>query len=106
MRRIQLLSVAIATVILSAPLGAQQLPREQWGAMPVTVTHTGGKWIITGKNNKVTLNEADLALQVHAGGAQWDMLPSAAGDMLVKAKGEGVSLRLADARSITIVPYD
>ena len=105
-RRIQLLTVAIATVILSAPLYAQQLPREQWGAMSVTVTHTGGKWIITGKNSKVILNETDLALQVHAGGAQWDMLPSAAGEMFVRAKGEDVSLRLADARRITIVPYD
>src|SRR5258705_9753562 len=106
MRRIQLLTVAVATVILSAPLCAQQLPREQWGAMPVTVTHTGGKWIITGKNNKVTLNEADLALQVHDGAAHWDMLPSVAGDMLGKAKGEDVSFRLAEAKRITIVPYD
>src|SRR5258705_5820744 len=106
MRRIQLLSVAIATVILSAPLCAQQLPREQWGAMPVTVTHTGGKWIITGKNSMVLLHEAELALQVNAGAAHWHMLQSVARDMLVKAKGEAVSLRLADAKRITIVPYD
>ena len=85
---------------------AQKLPREEWGAPAVAVTHAGGKWIIAGKKNKVTLNESDLALRVQAGVAEWSMMPSSAKDMLVKANGEEFYLRLADAKKISIVPYD
>ncbi len=93
------------TLIFSSPLFAQQLSRDQWGAMLVTVSRADGKWIIAGQKNKVTLNEADLALRVQAGPAQWAMNRSS-NDMLVKAKGEEISLSLADAKKISIVPYD
>ena len=88
------------------PLLAQQLPREQWGAPVVKVSHEGRKWIIAGKKNRVTLNEGDLALAVQAGAVQWTMLPSGANDMLVKSRGKEFYLRLADAQNISIVPYD
>jgi hypothetical protein len=97
------LSVVALTVVV---VPAQQLAREQWGAMPVTVSHRGSKWIIAGRTNKITINETDLALTIQAGPAQWAMMPSAAGDMLVKSNGEELPLRLAAAKNISIVPYD
>src|SRR3989442_5554729 len=99
------LAVVTVSLICSSVLFAQ-LSREQWGAMPVTVSNANGKWIIAGRKNKVTLNEADLALSVQAGPAQWAMNRSSATDMLVESKGEEISLRLADARKISIMPYD
>src|SRR5689334_19893279 len=85
---------------------AQQLPREQWGAPLVTVSHGEGKWVIEGKKNRVTLNESDLALSVQAGPANWAMVPSSANDMLVRSRGKEFYLRLADARKVEIKTYD
>ncbi len=93
-------------LLLVNPVANQQVPREQWGAPAVKVSHEGGKWTISGKTNKVTLKEADLALKVQAGAAEWTMVPSAAKDMLVKSHGKEFYLRLADAKRISIVPYD
>src|SRR5438128_10170957 len=99
----RLIPYAVAsTLLLSSLLWAQQLPREQWGAPAVTVTQAGGKWVIAGKRNRVTLNAADLALSVQAGSANWAMAPSSAKDLLVKSKGEEFYLRLADAHKIEI----
>ena len=86
--------------------GAQQLSREQWGAMPVKVSQQGDSWVLAGKHTTVSLNKSDLALSVHAGTAQWSLLGSTTGDIVVKSSGEEVSLRLADAKQIAIVPYD
>jgi hypothetical protein len=97
----------LLVALIQAPAErAQQLAREQWGAIPVAVSHAGGKWIVAGKTNRVTLNETNLALTIQAGTAQWTMMPSQSGDMLVRSKGEQLSLRLADAKKISIVPYD
>ncbi len=101
-------AVYIVVVLLSlATVAASQQPsREQWGAMPVKVSHQGDSWIIAGKRTTVSLNQADLALNVLAGTAQWKMVGSSAGDIIVKSGGEEASLRLADAKQIAIVPYD
>lgn len=105
--RIGRLVAALLVALIQAPAErAQQLAREQWGAIPVAVSHAGGKWIVAGKTNRVTLNETNLALTIQAGTAQWTMMPSQSGDMLVRSKGEQLSLRLADAKKISIVPYD
>ena len=98
-------ALVVATV-LSEPGHAQQLAREQWGGVPVTVSHTPGKWTIAGKLNRVILNETDLGLTIQAGPTQWAIMPSKSGDMLVRSKGEQLSLRLADAKQISIAPYD
>lgn len=95
-----------AIFILSSHLLAQQLPREQWGAPAVSVSHAAGRWTIAGRKNRVTLNETDLAMEIQAGSAKWAMVASSANDMLVKRKGEEFYLRLADAGNISIVPYD
>jgi Family of unknown function (DUF5696) len=106
---IKKISISIHTLffaLLCSAVSAQQLPRDQWGALPVSVSHNAGKWVIKGKHNQVTLTEASLALSIQAGPAQWNLMPSLAGDMLVKSKGGDVSLRIADAKKIDIVPYD
>jgi Family of unknown function (DUF5696) len=102
----RLAAALLITLVLSPAQRAQQLSREQWGAMLTTVSHSGGKWIIAGKTNRVTLNETDLAIAIQSGSTHWAMMPSKSGDMLVQSKGEQLSLRLADARKISIVPYD
>ena len=86
--------------------GAQQLSREQWGAMPVKVSQQSGNWVIAGKHTTISLNKTDLALSVVSGAEQWKMVGSSAGDIIVKSGGEEASLRLADAKQIAIVPYD
>jgi len=101
-----LITVLLITLVLSVPLTAQQLSRPQWGAVPVTISRAAGKWTIAGRTNRVTLSETDLALTIHAGPAQWTMMPSKSGDMLVRWKSEQLALRLADAKKISIVPYD
>ena len=100
------ISAFTAILMISSCVSAQQLPREQWGAPPVTVSRAGGKWTIAGKKNKVLINEADLSIRVDSDSAHWLMMPSAAKDMLVKNGGAEFFLRLADARKITVVRYD
>src|SRR5262249_6568299 len=63
-------------------------------------------WTIKGKKQTVTLNEKNLAIEVRAGSATWNMVPSSASDMLVKVGDQGFPLRLADADKIDIRPYD
>ena len=91
--------------ILSASL-AQQPTREQWDAPSVTVSGQSGRWIIAGKKNKATLNESDLSISIDSGTERWNLVPSSAGDLIVRAGRRDFKLRLADARKKTIVPYD
>ena len=93
-----------ATAVFS--VRSQQLPRDQWGAMPVTVSHAAGRWIIKGNKNTVTISESDLALTIQAGSTQWNLAPSKLGDMVVKSQGRGFfPLRIADAKKFSITPY-
>src|SRR6059058_5970655 len=101
-----LFTILLITLSLSVPSWAQQLSREQWGAIPVTVSYTAGKWTIAGRTSSVTLSETDLALTIQSGPTQWTMMSSKAGDMLVRSNSEQLGLRLADAKKISIVPYD
>ena len=88
----------LINVALSTVLRAQQLPREEWGAAPVTVLHSGANWTIAGKVNRVTLNETSLALTIQSGTVRWNLMPSQPGDMLVRSEGKPLSLRLAEAK--------
>src|SRR5262245_43879258 len=92
--------------LLQATTSGQQPAREQWGAPAVTVTHASGRWTIAGKKNRATLNETDLSLDIQAGNTRWTMLPSMAGDMIVKCEGSAVPLRLAAAQKISVVPFE
>ena len=99
----------VLVIFLSLPLFAEELPplpREQWGAPAVTVSYVEGKWVISGKRCKVTLDRADLSMTVRADPVEWKMVPSLENDMLVKSRGEEFYLRLADAGRIDITPYD
>ncbi len=101
-----ILAPAVLVLLVCLCLWPQQLPREQWGAPLVTVSHVGGKWVIAGKKNRVLLEESNLALTVEAGPAIWKMVPSSDDDMLVKSRGQEFSLRLAAAGKSEITPYD
>jgi Family of unknown function (DUF5696) len=92
--------------LLSAQTNPPPLTRADWGAPLVDVSHTDGQWIIRGQKQVVTLDEKNLALHIQAGPAKWDMVPSATNDMLVRWHGKLFPVRLADARNISIVPYD
>jgi hypothetical protein len=82
------------------------LTREQWGAPLVAVSHANGRWTIAGKKQVITLIESNLALEVRAGAATWNMVASGTNDMLVKSGSQVFPLRLADAGRTDIKPYD
>jgi len=101
------MGAAAAATLLAVSLSAQApVSREERGAPAVSVSRIGGKWLIVGRTQRVTLDPADLSIRVQAGPVAWTMAPSAKDDMLVKSRGEEFYLRLADARSIDIEPYD
>lgn len=102
-RNVDVLAVAI---IAALAVSVQATPREEWGAPQVDVTHADGTWTIRGQKQVVTFSESDLSFQVSAGTTVWKMLPSKAGDLLVKQGGTESALRLADAKQIEIIPYD
>jgi len=106
--RVHLIVFALAASLSSAVFAEElpPLPREQWGAPAVAVSHTQGKWIVSGREHKVTLDESDFSMKVEAGPVTWSMAPSSQDDMLVKSKGEEFYLRLADAGKVDITPYD
>src|SRR5262245_54476450 len=99
-------SILLTLFLVTNIAQGQTLTRDQWGAMPVTVSHEGSNWLVKGKVNSFTLKESDLSVAIQAGPAQWTLMPSKLGDMIVRSKGIDVSLRIADAKKIAIVPYD
>ena len=99
--------VALLAAAVAGRGGAEQrLPREEWGAPAVAVTEQGGDWIVAGRRTMARLSSRDLRLQLRSGAVDWSMVPSSAGDLVVRADGATVPLRLADAARIAIAPYD
>jgi hypothetical protein len=96
----------VGTAFAAAGAAEQRLPREQWGAPAVTVAQKGEHWVVAGSKTTATLSRRDLRLEVRTGAAAWSMVPSAAGDLIVRASGADVPLRLADATRVAIAPYD
>jgi hypothetical protein len=90
----------------SLPSRAQQLSRDQWGGMPVTVSHQNGNWVIAGRHRRVTLNDRNLAMTIETASAKWSTVASTPQDMLVKNGTEQIAVGLAQASRIDIVPYD
>src|SRR6267142_7026588 len=84
----------------------QALPREQWGAPPVNISHSGGKWTIAGRKQSVSLNETSFTIEIHAGPAPWAMISSTTNDLIVRANNHDFPVRLADAGNVTITGYD
>jgi len=106
LNKMKSLKSIILILFIAAAGNSQTLSRDQWGAMPVTVSHEGSKWLVKGKNNSFSLNENDFSLSIEAGPARWQLMPSKPGDMIVRSKSEELTLRIADAKKILIVPYD
>jgi len=98
--------MVLSLLALSGLAFAQVPSRADWGAPLVKVSHADGQWTIAGRKNKVTISEKDLAMTVQNGTAAWSMVPSGAKDMQVRAQGKDFYVRLADARNISIEPYD
>ncbi|HTR80986.1 MAG TPA: DUF5696 domain-containing protein [Bacteroidota bacterium] len=101
-----LLFLSIASILLLHLGDAQVLPRDQWGAPLVTVTHPAGAWVIAGKKNTIRVNESDLGMIIDAHGVPWRMVASDDSDMIVQFQEKKFFVRLADAGSIEIKPYD
>ena len=103
----RLLSILIfSSSFGSTAIHAQQPSREEWGAMPVSVSHRDENWIIAGKRYKVTLNARNLAINIDAGSVRWSTVASTPHDMLVKSGREEFATGLSQAKKIEIVPYD
>jgi hypothetical protein len=98
-------AIALVTLV-SLSIHAQQLSRDQWGGVPVTVSHQAGNWIVAGRKQKVTLNESSLAINIETPAATWSAVGSSPHDMLVKVGGDEFPMGLTQARKIDIVPYD
>src|SRR2546430_692463 len=97
----------ITTFLLSiSALHGAETPREQWGAVPVTVSHAGDTRTIAGKKQTVTLDAKDLSTEIKTASQTWSMVASGANDMIVKSAGESFPVRLADAGKFDVVPYD
>lgn len=88
------------------PVQSPRQTRAEWGAPPVTVNHTAGRWVIAGKKNRVELNDSDLAVSIMAEGVPWKMKASQDDDVLVKSHSELFHVALKSADHIAIVPYD
>src|SRR5208283_4791425 len=96
----------LANGLLGQPGDPPRLPRAEWGAPVVNVSHEGDRWIIAGQKVTVTLNQSDLALTVQAGTVKWALVPSGDDDLLLKSRGEEFHVRLRDAGKVDIRPFD
>src|SRR2546423_1789692 len=107
MRRFLPLGVLLIlpSLTLAATTTTKPLARQQWGAPLVEVHSDGGKWIIAGKRQTVSLDATNLATEIRAGESTWKLVPSSPTDLLVKSAGKEFPLRLADARKIDITRY-
>src|SRR5436190_14751294 len=104
-RRISLLAL-LGLAVTAWPAYSQQLSRDEWGGMPVTVSQQNGTWIIAGKKRKVILNERNLGMTIEAGSVRWSTVASSSHDMIVKTGGGEFALGLGEAKQIQIVSYD
>jgi hypothetical protein len=98
-----LLAFLGAGLISLSALGASQ---DDFGAPKVQVAEKEGKWLISGRKNRVELNPADLQMTIEAAGRRWVTAASSAGDLAVETGGTSCSLRLADAAERTVAPYE
>jgi hypothetical protein len=78
-----------------------------WGQPKIKVTKAGDGWTIAGAKNTLTLNTADLAMNIASDGVTWKLAPSEADDMVAQSPGSAeFSLKLIQAGKIVILPYE
>jgi hypothetical protein len=104
--RLRIVHILLVGIFGFSPAVAQQLSRDDWGGIPVTVSHQGANWKIAGKKHSVSLNERDLAMTIQTGAAKWSTVGSSSHDMLLKTGAEEFATGLTQAKQIEIVPYD
>jgi Family of unknown function (DUF5696) len=105
-RAVPLLALFAAAFSLSAQTTPNTpVPRADWGAPLVNVSSANGVWTIAGKKQIFTL-DTNFTLDVNAQSVDWKMFPSGTNDLVVSYRGREFPLRLTDARSISIEPYD
>ena len=96
---------AILFLFFSLFTSSQETSSNQWGAPQVSVSHSENSWVIEGRTNKVSINETTFAIAVDADHVQWKMVPSQENDLLIRHKGENISVSLTAARNIKTTPY-
>ena len=96
--RSSLACAALAALSFSPLAGAEPPAGRESIAPLVTVAREGSRHRLAGSRTTATLDEADLGVVVVAGGTRWSFPASSAPDLIVKAAGQEVALRLADAR--------
>ncbi len=96
---------ALAALSFSRSAGAEPPAGRESIAPLVTVTQEGSRHRLAGSRTTATLDEADLGLVVVAGGTRWSFPASSAPDLIVRAAGQEVALRLADAGKKVVGPY-
>src|SRR5277367_6321910 len=96
----QLLAIIFSANLFSAMLFTQAIAPADGGAPAVSVSHVGGKWIIAGKTNVVTVDASGLSIKIQNGSVSWSMVASGPKDMVVKSGGKEFNLRLANAKKI------
>ena len=105
-----LMCAAVVAAIALGSLSAKSTPQNSsgqadWGAPRVRVNNEGDRWIIRGARQTIEFNPPDLRLTIRAGSVVWRFLPSFAGDLTAKAGGAIFPLRLADAATKKVEPY-
>src|SRR5215469_9453521 len=100
-----LVLIALTVSARAQTISNTPISRAEWGAPLVNVSSANGTWTIAGKKQTVTL-DSNLALAVNSQSVNWKMFPSGTNDMVVMFRGREFPLRLTDARSISIQPYD
>jgi hypothetical protein len=109
MRRLLARLVLAASLPIAPPITLAQPaddPPASETALPISVRHDDGRWLIAGQRQTVAIDEKTFAIHIVADGTAWDLVASEPDDMLVKAGGVEFPARLADARSVEITPYD
>jgi hypothetical protein len=97
--------VALVAVAMLSPAAAGPPAARESLAPVVTVAREGGRHRIAGSRTTVTLDEASLTVDVVAGGAHWSFPPTSTPDLIVKAAGRELALRLVDAGRRVVGPY-
>jgi hypothetical protein len=84
------------------------ISRTSWGGALVHVSDSNGLWLLSGTKRKVSFNESNFVLNIHADSTDWEMVPSQPNDIIVRKKGNEreYQLSLANAGTKKVEYYD
>ncbi len=102
----KLLPWIVCLMMLSASLAfGAETTQDDYGAPAVKVEQREGQWVLQGRRTHVEVSPSDLKMVLSAGGHTWSTVASSSGDLVVEADGKTCTLRLADAQTHEIEPY-